>query len=71
MKKIITLIVENSDLNSRIDSFISGKENLLSRTRVKNLILKKKLKLNNKTIIDPSYKVSSGQKINFYKYHFV
>jgi len=64
MKKIITLIVENSDLNSRIDSFISRKENLLSRTRVKNLILKKKLKLNNKIIDDPSYRVSSGEKIN-------
>ncbi len=64
MKKIITLIVDDSYHKSRIDSFISKKENLLSRTRVKNLILKKKLKLNNKTIIDPSYKVSSGQKIN-------
>ena len=64
MKKIITLIVDDNDHKSRIDSFISKKENLLSRTRVKNLILKKKLKLNNKTIIDPSYKVSSGQKIN-------
>ncbi len=64
MKKIITLIVDDNDHKSRIDSFISKKGNLLSRTRVKNLILKKKLKLNNKTIIDPSYKVSSGQKIN-------
>jgi len=64
MKKIITLIVEDKDLNSRIDSFISRKENLLSRTRVKNLILKKKLKLNNKIIDDPSYRVSLGEKIN-------
>jgi len=64
MKKIITLIVDDNDHKSRIDSFISKKENLLSRTRVKNLILKKKLKLNNKTIVDPSYKVSSGQEIN-------
>jgi len=64
MKKIITLIVDNKDENSRIDSFISKKENLLSRTRVKNLILKKKLKLNNKIIVSPSYKVSSGEKIN-------
>ena len=64
MKKIITLIADDNDHKSRVDSFISKKENLLSRTRVKNLILKKKLKLNNKTIVDPSYKVSSGQKIN-------
>ncbi len=64
MKKIITLIADDNDHKSRVDSFISKKENLLSRTRVKNLILKKKLKLNNKTIVDPSYKVSSGQKIS-------
>ena len=64
MKKIITLIVDDNDHKLRIDSVISKKENLLSRTRVKNLILKKKLKLNNKTIVDPSYKVSSGQKIS-------
>ena len=63
MKKIINLIVEDEDLNLRIDSFISRKENLLSRTRVKNLILKKKLKLNNKIIDNPSYRVSVGEKI--------
>ncbi len=64
MKKIITLIVDEKDLDTRIDTFISRKENLLSRTRVKNLILKKKLRLNNKIIDDPSYRVSSGEKIN-------
>ena len=44
--------------------FISKKKNELSRTRIKNLILGKKLKLNNKVISSPSYKVSSGDKLN-------
>ena len=64
MKKIITLIADDKDHNSRVDLFISKKENLLSRTRVKNLILKEKLKLNNKIVVNPSYKISSGEKIN-------
>ena len=47
MKNIIKLIVENQDKNLRIDTFLSKKKEL-SRTRVKNLILKKKLKINEK-----------------------
>ena len=35
----------------------------MSRTRIKNLILKKKLKFNNQVIINPSKKVSLGDKI--------
>ena len=45
--------------------FSSTKEkNLISRTRIKNLILKEKLKLNDLIIIDPSKKVSTGDEIN-------
>ena len=50
MKNIINLIVVDEEKGQRIDSFVSIKENSLSRTRVKNLILKKKLKLNNLTL---------------------
>jgi len=64
MKKIINLIVHPIDNNLRVDVFISKKKNELSRTRIKNLILGKKLKLNNKIISSPSYKVSSGDKLN-------
>ncbi len=60
MKKKINLIVKDDDKNLRIDVFITKKENEISRTRIKNLILDKKLKLNNKTTEDPSKKVSLG-----------
>ena len=44
MKKIINLIVKLENVGLRTDVFINKKESLLSRTRIKNLILKKKLK---------------------------
>ena len=46
MKNIINIIVKDEENGSRIDSFISKKEKMLSRTRIKNLILQKNLKLN-------------------------
>jgi len=64
MKKSINLIVQTEDNNLRVDVFINKKENSLSRTRIKNLILNKKLKFNGKVIISPSHKVSNGDKIN-------
>jgi len=63
MEKKINLIVKEDDKNLRVDVFINKKENDISRTRIKNLILKKKLKLNNKILIDPSKKISSGDII--------
>ena len=64
MKNIINIIVKDEENGSRIDSFISKKEKKLSRTRVKNLILQKNLKLNNILEINPSQKVVTGDKIN-------
>ena len=63
MKKKINLIVEDADKNLRVDVFINKKENKISRTRIKNLILDKKLKLNNQINIDPSKKVSYGDTL--------
>jgi 23S rRNA pseudouridine1911/1915/1917 synthase len=63
MEKNINLIVELNESNLRVDVFINKREELISRTRIKNLILDKKLKLNNKIINNPSKKVSSGDKI--------
>ena len=60
MEKKINLIVNEKNKNLRVDVFINKKENEISRTRVKNLILNKKLKLNNKVIEDPSKKITSG-----------
>lgn len=65
MKNIINLIVDSDDGGLRIDSFLSKKQKDLSRTRIKNLILKKKLKLNNKILENPSRKISVGDKIIF------
>ena len=64
MKKTINLIVKENENNLRLDVFINKREELISRTRIKNLILKEKLKLNDLIIIDPSKKVSTGDEIN-------
>tara|TARA_Y100000590_G_scaffold150540_1_gene172929 strand:- start:493 stop:1470 length:978 start_codon:yes stop_codon:yes gene_type:complete len=64
MKNIINLIVQDDDKNLRIDSFLTKKKEL-SRTRIKNLILGKNLKINNKIIDNPSKKVFAGDKIIF------
>ena len=60
MKNIINLIVKGEDKVQRVDVFINNKEDSLSRTRIKNLILKKKLTLNNVVLEDPSKKVTPG-----------
>ena len=57
MEKKINLIVKDKDKNLRVNVFINKKENDISRTRIKNLILKNKLKLNHKIMVDPSKKI--------------
>jgi 23S rRNA pseudouridine1911/1915/1917 synthase len=63
MEKNISLIVKSDENNLRVDVFINKREEIISRTRIKNLILKEKLKLNDKTINSPSKKVSTGDKV--------
>ena len=63
MKNIIKLIVKESEIDQRADVFINKQENSISRTRIKNLILKKKLKINNLIIANPSKKLNVGDKI--------
>ena len=60
MKKKINLIACDIDKNLRVDVFINKKQKEISRTRIKNLILEKRLKLNNKIVKNPSRKISSG-----------
>ena len=64
MEKNINLIVKTDENNLRVDVFINKRETLISRTRIKNLILKEKLKLNNEIINSPSKKISTGDKID-------
>jgi 23S rRNA pseudouridine1911/1915/1917 synthase len=63
MKKNINLIVKEDENNLRLDVFINKRKELISRTRIKNLILKEKLKLNNLIINSPSKKVSTGDEV--------
>ena len=64
MKKNINFIVGDQENNLRVDVLINKREVSISRTRVKNLILKEKLKLNNEIIKSPSKKVLTGDIIN-------
>jgi len=63
MNKTINLLVKTEESNQRVDSFINSKEKSLSRTRIKNLILKKNLKLNDQILVSPSKKVSTGDQL--------
>ena len=65
MKNIIKLIVDDYEKEIRIDLFLTNKKKDLSRTRVKNLILNEKLKINNLPVKDPSKKISAGDNIIF------
>ncbi len=64
MKNTINLIVKDEEKGQRVDQFISNKEKDLSRSRIKNLILNKKLKINSKTITNPSKKIYANDFIN-------
>ena len=64
MEKKINLKVKENDKNFRLDVFISNNSKEISRTRIKNLILDKKLKINNKIILDPAKKLNPGDKIS-------
>ena len=63
MKKKIKLIVEDIDRNIRVDIYIHKKRNELSRSRIKKLILDKKLKINHNIFTDPAKKITSGDLI--------
>ena len=63
MKNIIKLIVEENPDKKRIDLYILEKCVELSRTRIKNLIIDKKLKINGKINNIPSKKISKGDNI--------
>ena len=64
MKKIINLLVGTQDDILRVDQFIKKYEKDLSRSKIKNLILKKNLSINNKLNDDPSKKIKINDKIS-------
>ena len=63
MKNIINFIIKEDDNNKRVDTILANHDKRLSRTRVKNLILDSKLKINEKIIQDPSIKTKLNDKI--------
>ena len=63
MKNIIKFIVKDNENDQRVDLFLSNNKKELSRTRVKNLILKQRLLINEKICTDPSKKVSENDNI--------
>ena len=64
MKNIINLIVKENSNKKRLDIFIFENRSDLSRTRIKNLILDNKVKLNGIIINLPSKKILQGDNIS-------
>ena len=60
MEKKINLIAKEVDKGLRVDVFINKIESEISRTRIKNLILNKRLKFNSQILTDPSKKILKG-----------
>ena len=63
MEKKISLTVDKTENELRVDIFIKKREDIISRTRIKNLILDNKLRINNKVITDPSKKIFFNDEI--------
>ena len=63
MNKIINLIVDKNNQNKRVDIFLSKYEEKISRTKIKNLIEKGYLKINNLKVLVPSKKISVKDKV--------
>ena len=63
MKNIINLVVEEELHGKRIDVVIAQKNDTLSRTRIKNLIINGNLSINNKIVNDPSKKIFKDDKV--------
>ncbi len=57
MEKKIDFIVKESDHKTRVDLFVNKYLKEVSRTRIKSLILDKKLRINNEIVLDPSKKI--------------
>ena len=64
MKKTINLLAEIHDNGLRVDQFINKYEQNFSRSKIKNLIIKKNLSINDKLSNDPSKKIKINDKIS-------
>jgi 23S rRNA pseudouridine1911/1915/1917 synthase len=66
MEKDINFIVEENENNLRVDVLINKRQESISRTRIKNLILKEKLKVNNEIIQSPSKRIITGDRLSLH-----
>jgi 23S rRNA pseudouridine1911/1915/1917 synthase len=66
MEKNINFIVEENENNLRVDVLINKRQESISRTRIKNLILKEKLKVNNEIIQSPSKRIITGDRLSLH-----
>ena len=64
MKKTINLLAVIHDNGLRVDQFINKYEQNFSRSKIKNLIIKKNLSINDKLSNDPSKKIKINDKIS-------
>ena len=63
MNNIINFVIKDINEKQRIDYYLSKKYNDLSRTKIKSLILKNLLKINDVTVNSPSINIKNGDKI--------
>ena len=64
MKKKINITAIEEDHNNRVDTFINKHNKEISRTRIKNLILDGRLKINDQIITDPSKKILKNDSVH-------
>ena len=65
MNNSIKLLVSKDDNGKRIDIFLSKKIDTFTRSFIKKLIELENVKVNDKSIISPSTKIRTGDKIDF------
>ena len=64
MTNIINFIVLKNEEGLRVDQLLANREKTLSRTQIKNLILKEHLKINHYININPSKKIYEGDAVS-------
>ena len=64
--KLFEFLYKDHTLKLRVDSFISANTDQYSRSYIKKLIIDGFLFINSKSINDPSFKLSNGDKIKLF-----
>jgi 23S rRNA pseudouridine1911/1915/1917 synthase len=62
-KSVVKAVAGKGDAGSRLDRFLAEHAGDLSRSRLKQLLLDGEVRVGEKTIKDPAYRVKSGERI--------